>query len=975
MIELNSHAAERFLTTVFGETPDHKVLLSFQRSHTNATMAAAGKKEVVNKAYSCPEKCISASMWQSRAQEYNTYYCTSLIHGQQGAHNTYNAASLSMVWMDIDAMRELDIDTEEFFQEIKDSPIYDQASIWVRTSVNGLQGIYLLDQPITFDPGFEDDDNASLDEMDEEELELALSSPRKADKRIDPAKAAFIRDELKPMLWQICYFFGGDTNVINLSRLLRLPGSLNIKYSQPFRVKAHYPNREEPPKRFEMAKLRKQFKVSETTVPLLAFHAISKLMGKHCRPGNNHYPLMMLWGSVRRMGFDKETCLELCKKLCKWFNTNDDESSAVESTYEREFSEVVTLRGELNGYTCDDIADQVEKVLRWWLKLKERYCKAFGIQWSPVGRNPIQDDMPDEGVLFKEQADGMYWRNPKNDMGLEKVTNFSIHSLYTLVRPANGSLPTKKIDVCELLFQGDREVFEWPAEKDTDWTKFKTVTNLPPKLSFLRKDLWSVYIDWLSEQKTNRYLIESPQFGVLDADTKPTVLLPNRPHPKYAMAKTGFTTVDGQTPFERKEDDLCVEYLNMLSECYPTYHDPSFLWPALGWFVASPFTAFSRQLHNGFPVLMVSGLAESGKTNLITHVLARHLGCQEAQNFLSSTLHIRRKKLASNNIIPLIVDEFRDVDEIKTTAFLDIIRNLWDGSQREAGSQDGGTSSDKQIGCMCVIGEHNYQDEATLHRTFAIRVKPTYLQNLRDMSDRKRDVLREREVRLQDAKYKGVLGYMILQWMEENMDRIYPMMEKAKLLIEKRWPDLKKLRNIIGMSLVVFGFMVLKAVYKKYGVEFPFDMEELIGAVFAASPEINTDENYGGANIATLFHETDHIIMESIRTSRTLRGVIFVYDLDDRNIAYFDINRWFRCISPRMRHSQSATLINRTAFTDLLKASKKNTVTPVLGFPKHHAVFPEGSCVKIDLGIVREEYGIAVDQWALDDNYDRLQEG
>lgn len=962
-VEVNSDAARKFLEFYFGETPDNLIELNFQRPDSNEARAKAGKKISVTRTYRGPDKAIEGKLWRDEAANNNVYFCSSSLF-KDGTHLAANAADLRALWFDIDDAPTIGIDGDAFIQDLRETETF---SCLIKTSPGKAQGLFLLDEPILFDPDDdvdEDDTDVDYEEMDDEELEMELAARRKNGKKsksktpVDSKKAAFIKDELKPLLWNICWYYGGDANVINLSRVLRLPGSLNIKYDPPHRVKAVYPPEA---KVFGMAELRKRFKTDENSVPRIVFHAISKAIWPKCPPGNRHYPLLGLVGTVRRLGIDRDSCQRLMAELCRQMD-HDDEAASVDSTYDKDMQDdgMWTLRSEIQGESFEDIVEDVEKAVRFWAKLKGKYCKAMKIKWTPERVDPLGEAFDDS--LFKVKEDGTYWTDPKTEVDV-KFANFSVRVLYKVIRPGMGVHETKEIDICEITFNGRKNRIEWPSEKDTDFTKFKTIPNLPPKISVVKRDLWSVYVDWLSEQPVSKYMIESPFYGILDVDKhKPTLVLPGREHPTYVLGRNPFDTADAERAFQKVTHDDAVAYLTKMAECYPTYHQPKFLWPAMGWFVASMFTAFSRVIHKGFPILMISGLAESGKTDLIKFVLSAHLGCQEAQDYDSSTQHSRRKKLASNNIIPLIVDEFRDLDEKKTAAFLALCRTLWDGGTREAGGMEGGSAQDKLQGMMCVIGEHEYQDPATLDRTYAIRVDPQYLRDLKGLDDKERRKLARRAEWLKDPVHRGILGSIILQWMEKNFDEIPDLMRKAKEIVEAQHPELQKLRNIIGISIVVFGLLVIRRIYKEYGVKFPVKLDYIMDAVFAANPAVNTNEAYGGIALKVLFQETDFVITQGLMNNRPLFPMVYDLDIDNSDIAYFDIGRWHGAVKSRMKISQSASLINTAAFSDLLAAAAKNNDSPILGFPKKHPRFPV-NCVRIDLSKVRDQFKVNTEGW------------
>jgi DNA polymerase III delta prime subunit len=822
----------------------------------------------------------------------------------------------------------------------------------------------MLEDPMEFDPDDEvDEDEPEVDEeeMDEEEIEQALLRKRpKTKKKVDSKKADFIKNQLKPLLWDICYHMGADYKVINLSRLFRLPGSLNLKYDPPYKVKAYYPTGPEEVRSWTMAELRNRFRKNEHSVPRLFFHAIVQALQPHCGPGNHHDPLLMLWGTVRRSGLDKETCIQLGKELRKFLNANDDETASIETTYSAEPDEMITLRGELNGVSLANIAGDIERALKAWVDLKQRYCKARGIDWSPENVDPLLG--PLDSSLFRTREDGIWWTDPQKEEDV-LVANFSVRTLYRVLRMGDTQHDTKSIDICELTFRGEKTVFEWASEKDTDWVKFKTIPTLPPKLSFLRRDLWGVYIKWLSEQHVDEIKVESPHYGLLDVEKgEPTLLLPHVEHPLYVFAKTQFDTADKEgSAFKHRSEETLRTYLKKFSDCYPTYHDSKFIWPVLGWFVASPMCAFARVAHDGFPILMVSGLKGSGKTSLIKYVSA-HMGCQPPQDYSQTTPYARMRKVASNNLFALSTDEFRLSHQEKAEAFVQFARTLYDGGYRESATMDRGSSQIKLIGTMCIIGEHEYNDPAALDRTYGVKVGVDRLQFLNRLSQADQDDLERKAAWFKSYHNRGVLGYLVIDWMQRNYENIIPMMQKAHLKIKELNPDVQR-RNIIGTSLVLFGLNVLRAIYKEHNVPFPVKRLELMEAILTANPVINSSSVYGESSLRMLFSETDYVISNELRSGRSLYGTMVVADPFDRNMILFNVTRWQQYVAPRMKVADSATLTNLAAFQDLLQAARRNPDSPIIDFPKGIEPFPI-NCVRLDLTKIAEQYQINTDSWA-----------
>lgn len=214
---------------------------------------------------------------------------------------------------------------------------------------------------------------------------------------------------------------------------------------------------------------------------------------------------------------------------------------------------------------------------------------------------------------------------------------------------------------------------------------------------------------------------------------------------------------------------------------------------------------------------------------------------------------------------------------------------------------------------------------------------------------------------LESSRHKGILGSIIFQWMQENLDKVPAIMLRSKQIIDDGHKT-HKLRNAIGLSIIVFGILVIYKIFKQYGVDLSLDSETMMTAIFEADEAVNTSAVYGAANLKTLFQVTDNVIIAEIRRSQSYEHFVYEFDPEEENIIYFDMNRWHDAVYRHMRGSASATLINKTAFIDLLHVSLKNPDSPILDFPEGHPVIKKG-CVRIDLEKMQNQFNINVQQW------------
>ena len=125
---------------------------------------------------------------------------------------------------------------------------------------------------------------------------------------------------------------------------------------------------------------------------------------------------------------------------------------------------------------------------------------------------------------------------------------------------------------------------------------------------------------------------------------------------------------------------------------------------------------------------MISGMPGIGKSTLIEK-LSPHFGVPEVRAF-TITLAATRNYLSSNNIVPLIIDEFRAANLQKATALEDIIRSAWHAGPMSL-SSGGHNVSSFYTAPFCLLGQNSITDEASLERTVSITLNRKHMDRLR----------------------------------------------------------------------------------------------------------------------------------------------------------------------------------------------------------------------------------------------------
>jgi hypothetical protein len=484
--------------------------------------------------------------------------------------------------------------------------------------------------------------------------------------------------------------------------------------------------------------------------------------------------------------------------------------------------------------------------------------------------------------------------------------------------------------------------------------------------------MWSQYIKYLADDPPETTMKETPFYGILGLDAKnPTIMLQNNPHSEYVLSiGAEDTAIPGA--FEKEMSDREIrQYLETFIDKYQIYHEDRFIWPALAWFVTCSVSEVIRR-ENGFPSMMVYGLAESGKSHLITRVLSMHYGCERSHAYGSTTSFAMRKYLSGNNICPLVVDEFRDNSKERTKEVQGIIRSLWDGSKSSSGTVSGDLRKSEYVAPLCLIGEHNYfDDEAAVHRSFSVKLSRDWLRSVRknqelaqagdkDAQNRLEDLNAAREW-LHDTKHRGWLGTIIMSWVKTHLPEIAAIIQHCRKIVDDT-STVRIERKRAGFASVLAGYVIFDQIIGQYGLSMPIKLRAMLDCIYKADSGIQEQAEYDTGTMQLLFNYTDRIILKGLRQKSPYLGQVYRFDSMDESIIYFESSRWFAEIQPELHVASAASLSNFNQFRELLKEHKRNEDSPILSFPKADPYFPV-NCVKLDLDKIRDVFHINTMQW------------
>lgn len=914
------NVATDFLSWYFGDKPAGPIGLMWSRPARDEDRRREKKQDIEWTFYSAPDR-IKTERWASDSEKWGIVFCTSPLKNKTDKHAQKNCIEIPALWFDLDACKTLGISGSEVYTELRRA---EDVSCWTRSSENGIQGFYKLKDPYP----------------------------------IDGSKQAF-EDGLSGLLWNICYYYGGDPAVNNLGRLMRLPGTLNIKpeYPDPWEVTCKV----FPKNVYSLKTLKERFKTDADLVPRVVFYALCKSLVDIWTEGNRHFTILHLAGSLRKGGLNKTACHRAVKEVQAFFQDEEDRSADVETSYAADIETLATIRSEY-----PEIADDVDKAIAFWLGLKKKYCKHHGISFLPENVNLLQPRTAGDSVFFEtEDMETMYHGREVD----EQFANFTIRLTSRVIKADTKEIVWRAI----MLTKGEvPAIIEIPTSKTISWHQFASIRNVPIGASVLQPSMWSQYIKYLADEPPEITMRETSFYGILGIGTKtPTIMLQNAPHSEYVLAiGAEDTAIPGAFDKELTEGE-CATYLDEFLGHYQVYHEDRFIWPALAWFTTCAVSEILRK-ENGFPSMMVYGLAESGKSHLITRVLSMHYGCERAHAYGSTTSFAMRKYLAGNNICPLVVDEFRDNSKERTKEIQGIIRSLWDGSKSSAGTQSGELRKSDYVCPLCLIGEHNYfDDEAAVHRSFSIKLSRDWLRSVRKNQElaqsgdkaakaRLADLNNSREW-LHDPKRKGWLGTIIMRWVQEHLAEVAEIVLYCRQIVDDT-STVRIERKRAGFAAVLAGYVILDQIAKQYGTSLPINLKTMLECIYTADTGIQEQSEYDTGTMQRLFHYTDRIILKGLRTNSTHLGQVYRFDSMDPNICYFESSRWFAEIQSELHAASAASLSNFNQFKELLKEHKRNEDSPIVGFPTGDPFFPQ-NCVKIDLSLVQSMFQINTMQW------------
>lgn len=192
-----------------------------------------------------------------------------------------------------------------------------------------------------------------------------------------------------------------------------------------------------------------------------------------------------------------------------------------------------------------------------------------------------------------------------------------------------------------------------------------------------------------------------------------------------------FTGYDGPVcwlPSRKEHPELDLipnvtpEQVKWLGEMLPQLNEPETIWPMIGWYSATCLKPWFEQNHYRFPILNVVGTRGSGKTTIIQRVFLSLLGQTDPKTYdAGTTKFVTLALLGSSNAVPIAFSEFRYefVEKLLRTVLL-----AYDTGHDPRGRGDQTTVDYPLSAPFSIDGEDLISDPAARERLVVAHLHP-----------------------------------------------------------------------------------------------------------------------------------------------------------------------------------------------------------------------------------------------------------
>ncbi len=374
----------------------------------------------------------------------------------------------------------------------------------------------------------------------------------------------------------------------------------------------------------------------------------------------------------------------------------------------------------------------------------------------------------------------------------------------------------------------------------------------------------------------------------------------------------------------------------------PLLHAPQSIIPIIGWFMATFVAPKLRKLEdNAFPLLMVFGTPEAGKTTILEFML-RLCGLNAPLNSAAGTRFTNVELLSSSNTLPIVFDEHRrsDIRQHKSNLY-PILRETHKAQIHSRGRRDLSIVQYRLTAPVAIGGETPFRDSALVDRTIHVLLERGA------KNEKALEQLRQLEVdRFNGGMYNHVQGKDIPTLWSEVARQLPPALRA----------DRTNLRQLHGWQVVALGLRLLEPFLK------PEQTAEMISQL-SDFRKVSAEDITIPAKAVVI--ETVRVIRELIRMGRLRNGQEYaIKEWNGKTLLWFVPAVALPLVEEYFQGVDTDLPMTRETMLGRMKEESKSQDPIVVRYQEHFRLGKKSAKgIAIDLGRFEEETG-TMDAWS-----------
>lgn len=343
------------------------------------------------------------------------------------------------------------------------------------------------------------------------------------------------------------------------------------------------------------------------------------------------------------------------------------------------------------------------------------------------------------------------------------------------------------------------------------------------------------------------------------------------------------------------------------------------------------FRSRLKNLKIKYPHFAMTAESATGKSTIKDFICMPFFGISSGESTASTRFPLNCA-LSSNNVIPLIVDEFKyskmTAHEKKTWS--EISRMSFDGLTYSRGKIDQSSDIFNYITGLMMFGENSFTDLADVNR--CISVYTDRLNNLDEINESINYLLRSEHI---INNLGSLLLKESLKFREEELKDLF-VFNREKIVLNPR--------NIDNVACILLGLDLIESLFKN---EFNFDIYSIIGKkelIIKGIESMQFEINQGGSNF------TMSVIPKMLVEFDTMvsLGLIDLHDIGAKNncISLYVKNIMPKYLQFRKNYNLQSEYIEEDYFTRQLRKSQYFLKYENAGFLKVNGIVKDAQKVQ-----------------------------